>query len=94
MTQTWVDPTIILRVTWPLTRQWYLQGRFNVGGFGVASQFAYQAQLYAGYRFSDLCAVSFGYRVVGDEYETGSGADRYLYHVTTFGPVIRFGFSF
>ncbi len=94
MTQTWVDPALILRLTWPLTRQWYLQGRFNIAGFGAVSQFAYQVQLYAGYRFSELCSVSFGYRVIGDEYETGSGADRFLYHVTTFGPVIRFGFNF
>jgi hypothetical protein len=32
---------------------------------------------------------SFGYRAIGDNYETGSGTSRFLYNVTMFGPVLR-----
>jgi hypothetical protein len=94
MTQTWVDPSFVARMTFPLSPHWYLQGRFNVGGFDIASTFAYQVQVDAAYVISDLMRCSFGYRVIGDEYQTGSGADRFLYHTTTFGPVVRFAFTF
>ncbi len=92
-TQTWTDPTIIARGTFPLTAQWTLVARGNVGGFGVSSKFAWQAQLYAVYGISETMAVSFGYRAFGDDYESGSGRSRFLYNVTTFGPVIRFAFK-
>jgi hypothetical protein len=94
LTETWVDPSLLARVTCPLSQRWYVQGRFNVGGFDVGSEFYYQAQLYAGYHISNLMETSFGYRVIGVDYEKGSGADRFLYHVTTFGPVVRFAFNF
>ena len=94
MTENWADPSILARATVPLSDRWYLQGRFNVGGFDVGSSFYYQAQVYAGYRISNLMEASFGYRVIGADYEHGSGNDRFLYHVTTFGPVARFAFNF
>ena len=94
LTETWVDPSLVARTTFPFSQNWYLQGRFNVGGFDIGAKFYYQAQLYVGYHISDLLETSFGYRVIGADYESGSGADRFLYHVTTFGPVVRFAFNF
>jgi hypothetical protein len=32
--------------------------------------------------------------VIYIDYETGSGDDRFVYDMTTFGPVLRFGFDF
>lgn len=91
---TWVDPTILLRGTFPLTDKWSISGRGNVGGFDVASKFAWQVQLYAQYHFSPNKYFSFGYRVIGDDYESGSGSSRFLYDITTFGPVARIAFTF
>jgi len=94
LTQTWVDPMIIARATFPLAAKWSLMLRTNVGGFGIASEFAWQAQLYAAYHISKGSTLSFGYRAIGDDYRTGSGNDRFVYDVITFGPVVRFAFNF
>ena len=90
----WLDPTVILRGTWPLAQKWSLMAQGNVGGFGVNSRSTWQAQLYAIYRPTELLSLSFGYRAIGDDYDRGSGPERFIYNTTTFGPVIRFGFNF
>jgi len=35
-----------------------------------------------------------GYRVIDIDYAHGSGADRFVYDMSTFGPQLRFGFRF
>ena len=94
LTETWVDPTLVGRATFPFAEKWYAQGRVNLGGFGIGSNFSWQAQADAGYHFSPLMLASVGYRVIGIDYDHGSGEDRFVYDVTTFGPTIRFGFEF
>ena len=94
LTQTWVDPTIIARITIPTKGKFSAQFRGNIGGFGIGSKLSWQLQAYAGYRFSKLFELQLGYRVIGVDYEKGSGEDRFLYDVNTFGPVVRFGFHF
>ena len=64
-----------------------------IGGFGIASDFAWQLQAYFGYRISRISQLSIGYRAIGTDYQKGSGSNRFLYDVTTFGPVFRFGFN-
>ncbi len=93
LTETWVDPSIIARVKFPMQGKWLLQFRGNIGGFGIGSDFYWQVQAYAGYRFSKLFQLSAGYRVISADYEKGSGQDRFLYDINTFGPVLRFGFN-
>ena len=94
MTKTWVDPTIIARVTFPLSNTWSVVARGNVGGFNVSSVFTWQAQAYVVYRISDGMALSLGYRAISDDYHTGSGTNRFLYNVIMFGPVIKFAINF
>ena len=94
LTETWVDPMIIARVKFPVGKKFLLQLRPSIGGFGIGSDLAWQVQGHATYRFSPLFQLSAGYRVIGADYEKGSGQDRFLYDVNTFGPVIRFGFNF
>ena len=91
---TWVDPTVLLRGTLPLSQQWSLMLQGNVGGFNVNSKLTWQAQLYANYRLSELIQLSVGYRALGDNYDRGSASSRFYYKATTFGPVIRFAFMF
>jgi hypothetical protein len=93
-TETWVDPMIIARVKIPTKGKFSVQFRGNVGGFGIGSKFSWQLQAYAGYRFSKLFQLELGYRIIALDYEKGSGEDRFLYDVNTFGPVLRFGFNF
>jgi hypothetical protein len=94
ISETWVDPIIVARFTAPLKGKWLLQMRTDIGGFGVGSDFAWQVQADAGYRFSKLFFATLGYRAIDADFESGSGSDRFKYDITTFGPTVRLGFNF
>ena len=91
--ESWVDPSVLTRVKFDLSKKWFFQFRGNIGGGGIGSDLYWQLQSYFGYRFSKLFQLSAGYRVIYIDYETGSGNDRFVYNMTTFGPVLRFGFN-
>lgn len=90
----WVDPVIIARLSETIKDTWQFQLRTDIGGFGVGSDFTWQIQGYVGYRFSKLFQTTVGYRVIGMDYDNGSGADRFRYDVDTSGPLIKLGFNF
>jgi hypothetical protein len=94
LTETWVDPMIIARLKSKPAEKFIYLLRGEIGGFGIGSGFAWQVQAYAGYRFSKLFQLTGGYRVIGIDYDKGSGNDRFLYDMDTFGPVVRLGFNF
>jgi hypothetical protein len=94
LSESWIDPVVIGRATFPLAEKWYLQVRGNVGGFGVGSDLAWQVQADLGWRISQLMALTFGYRWIDVDFENGSGDDRFKYDVATFGPVLKFAFNF
>lgn len=93
-TRTWFDPVIIARSNHIFNEKWILQVRGDMGGFGIGSDFTWQGQVYAGYRFSKLFQATVGYRYIGIDYDKGEGQDRFLYDIDTYGAVIRFGFNF
>jgi hypothetical protein len=90
----WFDPILITRLTGDIHDKWLFQFRGDFGGFGVGSDFTWQLQAYAGYRFSKVFQLTAGYRILGVNYDKGSNADRFIYKVDTFGPVLRMGFNF
>jgi hypothetical protein len=77
-----------------LNEKWLAQLRVDAGGFGIGSDFTWQLQANAGYRFSDLFQASLGYRYIGIDYDSGEGRDRFLYDIDTYGFVLRLGFNF
>lgn len=92
--KTWYDPLLVLRTQGTLKEKWLLQFRGDVGGFGVGSDFSWQIQANAGYRFSKLFQTTIGYRYIGIDYDKGEGAQRFLYAIDTYGWVVRFGINF
>ena len=92
--KTWYDPMLIARLATAPGKKFIGQFRGEVGGFGIGSDFAWQLQAIAGYRFSKLFDMSAGYRFIGLDYSSGEGAKTFVYDMVTFGPMIRFGFSF
>lgn len=92
-TETWLDPILIVRSkgTFGGSRWTYLL-RGDIGGFGVGSDFAWQIQSGIGYEFSELFELSGGYRVIGMDYDTGSGDGYFKYDMDTSGPTVRLGF--
>lgn len=94
LSESWVDPILVARVKSKPEKKFVYQFRGDIGGFGIGADFAWQLQAYAGYRFSRLFQITAGYRILSEDYNKGSGQDRFLYDVDTFGPVIKFGFNF
>jgi hypothetical protein len=94
LTEEWIDPTVVARATFPLRGNWFFQGRGNIGGFGIGSDLVWQVQADVGYRHSDKWLFTFGYRIIDIDYDHGSGADRFVYDMQTFGPVLKVGYSF
>jgi len=92
--QTWFDPILVFRMRLPDSRNVLLQLRGDIGGFGIGSDFTWQMQAYGGYRFSDVFQVTAGYRLLAIDFETGADQGRFLYDVTTSGPVLQIGFNF
>ena len=93
LTQSWYDPMLIARIKHNPVKKFMYEFRGEIGGFGIGSDFAWQIQAYAGYRFSKLFQITGGYRVISLDYSKGEGENRFLYDIDTFGPVIRFGFN-
>jgi hypothetical protein len=91
--ETWVDPIIVARTQGLINNKWIYKVRGDFGGFGIGSNFSWQLQADFGYRFSELFYTTLGYRIIGVDYDNGSGADRFLYDINTFGAVVRFGFN-
>jgi hypothetical protein len=94
MSKTWFDPILITRLTADIKDKWYFQFRGDLGGFGVGSDFTWQLQAYAGYRFSKLFQLTAGYRYMSMDYDKGTDKDRFIYDVATSGPEISFDFHF
>jgi len=92
--KTWFDPILITRLTADIKDKWLFQFRGDLGGFGVGSKFTWQVQAYAGYQFTKLFRLTAGYRYMSMDYDKGTDAGRFIYNVDTFGPEIKFGFSF
>ncbi|MDN3723556.1 hypothetical protein QRD02_04120 [Aequorivita sp. SDUM287046] len=92
--ETWVDPVFVARSQGIIHNNWIYNARGDFGGFGIGSDFTWQVQADFGYKFSELFQTSLGYRVIGIDYDSGSGSERFLYNVDTYGAVVRLGFNF
>lgn len=93
--ETWVDPLIGVRGDYHLTDTWSLIVRGDIGGFGVGSDFAWNAAAYLGWAPARWCTLLAGYRAVGVDYdndEDGQGA--FAYDTITNGAVLGAAFLF
>lgn len=94
MSKTWFDPILITRLTANVRNKLNFQFRGDLGGFGVGSDFTWQIQAYAGYRFTKLFRLTAGYRYMSMDYDKGTDKDRFIYNVATSGPELSFDFHF
>lgn len=95
LSETWMNFLFVARVHNKEGSKFIYQLRGDIGGgLGATKNFAWQVQAYAGYRFSKLFQLTGGYRVIGLDYENGTGQDQFLFDMNIYGPVIRFGFNF
>jgi hypothetical protein len=90
----WIDPIVGARLQADLTKKLSLAVRGDIGGFSVGSDFTWNASAILGYHFSQTVSAWLGYRVLGVDYESGSGFSKFKYDVIMHGPIVGLGFSF
>jgi len=90
--QDWFEPGIGLRTNWNLSDRWSLAVAGDINGMAFGSDFAWSAYGMLGYRFNlfgnEETRVFAGYRAMAQDYEDGSGSDKFEWDVTLHGPVI------
>ncbi len=96
--QDWVEPIVGLRTLWELSPRWGMTVAGDIGGFGVGSDFAWQAIGLVSYRFGlfgeNNSRFLFGYRALHQDYSTGSGTNKFEWDVTLHGPVFALTIEF
>jgi hypothetical protein len=90
----WVDPFLGARMRLDLNDKFSLSLRGDVGGFDVGSQFTYNAIGLVGYNISRVVSLWLGYRVLGVDYQSGSGFSKFKFDMTMYGPITGISFRF
>ncbi len=91
-TTRWVDPIIGASLNTDITEKVILNARADIGGFGVGSDFSWNALAVFGYRFTKDITGLIGYRALYVDYKAGTSSIRY--NATIHGPVLGLCFSF
>lgn len=86
----WIDPWIGARERFPLGGAWSAIVRGDVGGFGVGSEFSWQAMGGVRAVCGDHVLVDIGYRALGIDYEDKDVAFDAVVH----GPVVGLAVAF
>jgi hypothetical protein len=93
-TQEWWDPIMGANLSLPLGKKFSFTVRGDIGGFGLGSDFTWQAFPYFGWQFAKWGSFQAGYRWLYMDYETGSGASRFKYDMLNQGPQLGFTIHF
>jgi hypothetical protein len=87
----WADPLVGLRLRHQIAPGLNFVASGDVGGFGVGSQFSWQALAAINYDFCVRNNVTWsgmlGYKALFVDYSKGSGLTRYEYDMTMHGPI-------
>jgi opacity protein-like surface antigen len=86
----WVDPYVGLRVQRPIADHWTLVGYGDIGGFGIGSDFTWQAALGVNVDFSKTFSGKFGYRYISVDYDK----DGFRYDMANSGLYLGLGIRF
>jgi hypothetical protein len=88
--ETWVDPLVGAKGRFDLTDKFYLTGWGMIGGFGVSSDFMWDAMGGVGYEFNDTFSGVLGYRGTGVDFEDDGFVFDVIQHGPIAGLVVRF----
>jgi hypothetical protein len=87
---TWIDPLVGVKGRFDLTSHLYFSAWAIAGGFGVSSDFMWDAWGGLGYEFNDTVSAVAGYRGTGVDYENNGFRYDVIQHGPVLGAVIRF----
>ncbi len=96
-TEEWVDPIVGTRLNFDISREWSVVVGGDIGGFGAASKFTWQASVMASYHFyvgSCNWSFDFGYRALGDNRDNLGPAGGAEFDIILYGPAIGFTVQF
>ena len=92
LTQDWVDPIVGVRYIYDFGNKWKFSVRGDIGGFGVGCEFTWNASALFYYQPWKNVGFLGGYRVLDQDYEDGSGDDKFVYDMRLAGPVLAVNF--
>ena len=97
--QTWADPILGGRAVFKFgsENRWNFTFRGDFGGFGVGSDFTWKLMGLFGYDFhigSVPSTFVFGYGAMYQDFESGSGPDKFAWDVTQYGPLFGLALHF
>ncbi len=94
----WIDPVVGLRTIWRIGPDWSVTALGDIGGFGVGSDFTWQAAGLLGYRFGlfgkDDARIQAVYRALHQDYSNGNGNDEFKWDMTLHGPTLALSIDF
>jgi hypothetical protein len=86
----WAEPFFGARGTINIAEDWVLRLRGDVGGMVGESNFSWQTAALVGWEFGADSALFFGYRVLSQDYDSGT----FKWDVIAHGPVLGLSFEF
>ncbi len=93
-TKQWVNPIVGIKLKQPLAGPLNLSFEGDIGGFGAGSDFAWNLFPTIGVDVTKKASVRVGYRVLSEDYDTGSGSQYFKYDVITQAIVLGVSFHF
>jgi len=87
---TWADPIIGADLRYDISKRWFVTTKGNVGGFGVSSSLAYEVFAGVGFRITDWCSTTLGYRYLYEKYDQ----DNFKFDLKAQGFLLGVGFHF
>ena len=88
--RTWADPLVGALLRYDLTRHWFGVVQGDVGGFGAGSKLSWSVFGGVGYRFTNWCSATVGYRYFHVDYDK----ENFLTNANVQGPLLGLGFHF
>lgn len=88
--QDWLDPIIGLRFQQAISESLFLRLVGDIGGFGLSSDFTWQAMGVLGWRFRDNGSFILGYRAIDTDYSQGT----FAYDINAHGPLLGIELQF
>jgi hypothetical protein len=84
----WVDPYLGVRWNWKFAEKWGLRLRTDIGGFGIGSDLSWNLVGLVDFKPWKHVGLFGGYRVLYQDYSSGSGSDKFSFDATMQGPAL------
>lgn len=95
--QNWIDPLIGLRLIYAFNKAWSATVEGDIGGTSTTTDYSYNINALLGYHVQSMklnTTVYLGYRLLDQNYQTGSGTNTFVWNMRIAGPLLGVAFDF